>query len=111
MTIYNEQHGGSSASTPPLVSASRLAITLSESRIRVMSALSAVKLCGLATIGGVALYALKYSGGKKNSPFSFASLTKDPVLATEAGMMVLNTSLFVGAVYCIANYGELLSVA
>ena len=77
-----------------------------------MSALSAVKLCGLATIGGVALYTLKYSGGKKNSPFSFASLTKDPVLATEAGMMmVLNTSLFVGAVYCIANYGELLSVA
>ena len=80
-------------------------------QIRTMSALSAVKVCGLAAIGGVALYSLKYSGGKKNSPFSFASLTKDPVLATEAGMTVLHTSLFVGAVYCIANYGELLSVA
>ena len=82
-------------------------ITLPESRYRIMSALSAVKLCGLATIGGVALYSLKYSGGKKNSPISFASLTKDPL----AGMTVFHAGLFVGAVYCIANYGELLSVA
>ena len=48
-----------------------------------MSALSAAKMCGLAVVGGTAIYALKYSGGKKNSS-SFTAIPKDPVKATEA---------------------------
>ena len=76
-----------------------------------MSAMSAAKMCGLAVIGGTALYTLKYSGGKKNNAVSFMAIAKDPVKATEAGMMIVHTGVFVGLSYCIANYGELLSVA
>ena len=75
-----------------------------------MSALSAAKMCGLAVVGGTAIYALKYSGGKKNSS-SFTAIPKDPVKATESGRMIVNFSIFVGLVYSIANYGELVSVA
>ena len=39
------------------------------------------------------------------------AIAKDRVKATEAGMMIVHTGIFVGLAYCVANYGELLSVA
>ena len=42
-----------------------------------MSAMTAAKLCGLAVIGGAALYTLKYSGGKKIKSVSFMEIAKD----------------------------------
>eukprot|EP00943_MAST-04B_sp_MAST-4B-sp1_P005855 g5855.t1 len=76
-----------------------------------MSAMTAAKLCGLAVIGGAALYTLKYSGGKKIKSVSFMEIAKDKQKATDAGMMIVHTGIFVGLAYCVANYGELLSVA
>jgi hypothetical protein len=76
-----------------------------------MSAMTAAKLCGLAVIGGTAVYTLKYSGGKKTNSPSFMAIAKDPEKARDAGMMIVHTGIFVGLAYCVANYGELLSVA
>ena len=72
-----------------------------------------MKIVSAVVVSGLAMYTLKFAGEKKKTLIDAKTLKSafGPKNRAESGKVIAHASVFLGLVFAIKNYGEMLSVA